>query len=62
MSVVRWGIEVTVVLLGIAMGGDFGVGTVIFSMLVGPSVGFFFGLFKIQTRRPQPAPVRVSGD
>lgn len=62
VSVVRWSIEVTVVIVGIFLGGDFGVGTIIFSMLVGPSVGFFFGLFKIQTRRPAPVPARASGD
>lgn len=62
VSIVRWSIEVAVVTLGILMGGDFGVGTIIFAMLIGPVVGFFFGVFKIQTRRVKPAPVTASGD
>lgn len=62
VSVVRWSIEATVIVIGIALGGDFGIGTIIFSMLIGASVGFFFNLFNIQTRRTVPAPVRASGD
>ncbi len=62
VSVVRWTMEITVIVIGIAMGGDFGVGTIIFSMLIGPAVGIFFGLFNIQTRRTLPTPVRASGD
>lgn len=62
ISIVRWSIEVGVVGFGILMGGDFGVGTIIFAVLIGPVIEFFFNLFKIPTRRPQPAPVTVSGD
>ena len=62
VSIIRWGIEVAVVGLGILMGGDFGVGTLVFAMLIGPMVGFWFGVFKIQTRRPKPAVVTAPGD
>lgn len=62
VSIIRWGMEVAVVGLGILMGGDFGVGTIIFAMLIGPVVGFWFGVFKIQTRRPKPAPATAVGD
>jgi uncharacterized membrane protein YczE len=62
VSVVRWSIEATVILIGIALGGDFGVGTIVFSMLIGASVGFFFSLFNIQTRRPVQTPVSAGGD
>ena len=62
VSIVRWSIEVAVVGIGILMGGDFGIGTLIFAVLIGPVVGFFFGVFRIQTRRPRPAPVTVTGD
>lgn len=62
VSVVRWSIEATVIILGVIMGGDFGAGTIIFSVLIGSSVGYFFGLFNIQTRRVNPTPARAAGD
>jgi uncharacterized membrane protein YczE len=37
---VRLGIEVTVLLLGWLLGGTVGLGTVIFALLIGPSVGW----------------------
>ncbi len=46
----RWMIEVVVVIVGIILGGAFGVGTIIFALLVGPSVGFGFRLFGLSTR------------
>jgi len=48
---IRWGMELTVVLIGILLGGAFGLGTILFAIMVGPSVDFFFTLFKIPTRR-----------
>jgi uncharacterized membrane protein YczE len=39
---VRWGMEVGATALGILLGGAFGVGTIIFAMLVGFAVDFFF--------------------
>lgn len=36
--IVRSGIEVTVLLIGWALGGDFGIGTVVFALLIGPMV------------------------
>ncbi len=47
---IRWALEVAVVLLGIIMGGSFGLGTILFAVLIGPSVEFFFNLFRIPTR------------
>lgn len=40
-GLVRTLIEVTVVLLGILLGGQFGPGTIILSLCIGPVVGFF---------------------
>ena len=40
VSRVRLGIEVTVLLLGWLLGGTVGLGTVIFALLIGPSVGW----------------------
>lgn len=50
IGVIRWGMEIAVVTVGILLGGSFGVGTIIFAILIGPSVDFFFRLFRIQTR------------
>lgn len=62
VSIIRWAIEITVVIVGILLGGDFGVGTIIFAILIGPVVEFWFNVFKIRTRRPQPAQVAVASD
>jgi uncharacterized membrane protein YczE len=40
ISAVRLGIEVTVVVIGWLLGGTVGIGTVLFALLVGPSVGY----------------------
>lgn len=40
----RWAIEVTVVVVGILLGGRFGVGTIISAFLIGPAVGMGFRL------------------
>jgi uncharacterized membrane protein YczE len=50
VGVIRWAMEIAVVTIGIILGGSFGVGTLIFAVLIGPSVDFFFGLFGIRTR------------
>ncbi len=47
---IRWGMEIAVVTIGILLGGSFGIGTLIFAVLIGPSVDFFFHLFGIRTR------------
>lgn len=52
---IRWGMEVTVVILGILLGGSFGLGTILFAFMIGPSVDFFFNLLRVPTRRPRRA-------
>ena len=47
---VRTGIEVTVVAIGWALGGNVGVGTVVFALLVGPLCQFFMRVFDIRPR------------
>ncbi len=46
----RWMIEVVVVIIGIILGGDFGIGTIIFALVVGPAVGIGFRIFGLSTR------------
>ncbi len=45
---VRTGIEVTVVAIGWALGGNVGIGTVAFALLVGPLCQFFMRIFDIR--------------
>ena len=67
---VRTGLEVTVVAAGWALGGNVGIGTVAFALLVGPLCQFFMRLFRIRLDRPSTAgaaahaatgPLRVPG-
>jgi uncharacterized membrane protein YczE len=61
VGMIRWGMELTVVLIGILLGGAFGIGTILFALMVGPSVEFFFNLFRIPTRKARRAPLAVEG-
>lgn len=51
----RASIEVTVVLIGWLLGGPAGIGTVIFALLIGPSVQWGFKLLKVKTHQPDEA-------
>jgi uncharacterized membrane protein YczE len=54
--IVRSGIEVTVLLIGWALGGDFGVGTVAFALVIGPLVNFTIPRFMVPAaKRPETA-------
>jgi uncharacterized membrane protein YczE len=55
--IVRTGIEVTVLLIGWALGGNFGVGTIAFALLIGPMVNFTIPRMTVPaaTRRVQPS-------
>jgi len=60
---VRWMMEVFAVLVGVLLGGAFGVGTIIFAMLVGVAVDFFFNLFNVRvTPAVQPKVVGVPAE
>lgn len=47
----RTGVEVTVLLIGWALGGDVGLGTLAFALLIGPLCGITLPLFDPRTRR-----------
>jgi uncharacterized membrane protein YczE len=51
IRVARGGIEVTVVFLGWLLGGPAGLGTVVYALLVGPSVQTGFKLLKVEPHR-----------
>jgi len=47
----RGTIEVILVLLGWALGGPVGIGTLLFALLIGPSVQFWFKVLKVEPHR-----------
>jgi uncharacterized membrane protein YczE len=49
----RGAIEIIVVLIGWLLGGPLGFGTVVFALLIGPSVQWAFKLFKVQPHTPE---------
>lgn len=66
--VVRTGLEVTVVAVGWVLGGNVGVGTVAFALLVGPRCQFFLRVFAVripETAETEPATrageIRIAG-
>jgi uncharacterized membrane protein YczE len=59
ISAVRWIMEFSATGLGILLGGEFGVGTIIFAALVGLSVDFFFTLLRVRVA-PKPVAVAMS--
>ncbi len=52
IRVARGAIEILVVLIGWLLGGPLGFGTVVFALLIGPSVQWAFRLFKVQPHKP----------
>lgn len=51
----RWGLEIVVLIVGIVLGGTFGIGTIAFAFLIGPIVQFFLPRWSIDTGRPEDA-------
>lgn len=51
----RWAIEIVVLIVGVILGGTFGVGTIAFALLIGPLVQFFLPRWSIDTGRPEDA-------
>jgi uncharacterized membrane protein YczE len=49
----RGAIEVVVVLIGWLLGGPAGIGTVVFALLIGPSVQLAFKLFRVHPHQPE---------
>ncbi len=56
VRVVRTSIEVTVLVVGVVMGGSVGVGTVAYALAIGPLVQFFLPLFSVPAPTAAPAP------
>jgi uncharacterized membrane protein YczE len=58
----RGAIEVIVVSIGWLLGGPLGLGTVIFAMLIGPSVQWAFKLFRVRPHIPARAEADAAAD
>ncbi|GAA2738498.1 membrane protein [Pedococcus aerophilus] len=56
IRLVRTSIELTVLLIGFALGGVVGVGTVLYAVLIGPTVQLFLPLFTVPIEAPTPRP------
>lgn len=50
--IVRTGIEVTVLIIGWILGGNVGIGTLAFALLIGPMVGVTIPLFTVKAPEP----------
>ena len=50
----RTSLEITVVVLGFALGGIVGVGTVLYALLIGPVVQLFLPRLTVRVERPAP--------
>jgi uncharacterized membrane protein YczE len=60
VGIVRAALEICALAVGIVLGGTFGVGTVLFALLVGPIVEASFALLaRTPIAAPSPAPVPV---
>ena len=55
-------IEVIVVLIGWLLGGPLGFGTIIFALLIGPSVQWAFKLFRVRPHRPDLVEAEAAAD
>lgn len=57
--IVRTGIEVSVLATGWLLGGNVGIGTLAFALLIGPLCGYTIPLFAVKRRTDATAPVGV---
>lgn len=60
VRVARTAVEIIVLVIGIALGGHAGVGTVVFAVGIGPLVQFFLPPFSLPPRRPAGRSLAVS--
>ena len=55
-------IEIVVVIVGFFLGGPLGFGTILFALLIGPSVQWAFKLFHVKPHMPEPEVVEAATD
>ncbi len=62
VRVARGVLELVVVTIGWLLGGPLGVGTLVFAILIGPSVQWAFKLLNVKPHKPEPAAVEATAD
>ena len=62
IRVARGAIEIVVVLIGWLLGGPLGIGTVVFALLIGPSVQWAFKLFNVHLHKPEIVEAKAAAD
>lgn len=60
--IVRTGIEVTVLAIGWLLGGQVGIGTLAFALLIGPMVGVTLPFFRVPEAPPRPVTTTSAGE
>lgn len=62
IRVARASIELIVVFIGWLLGGPLGLGTIVFALLIGPSVQWAFRLFNVHPHTREPMEVEVAAE
>ena len=62
VRVARGVLELVVVTIGWLLGGPLGVGTLVFAILIGPSVQWAFKLLNVKPHQPEPKAVEAAAD
>lgn len=62
VRVARGILELVVVTIGWLLGGPLGVGTLVFAILIGPSVQWAFKLLNVKPHQPEPAALEATAD
>jgi len=62
VRVARGALEVVVVTIGLLLGGPAGWGTLVFALLIGPSVQWAFKLFNVHPHKPEVEIVEAAAD
>lgn len=62
VRVARGVLELVVVTVGWLLGGPLGVGTLVFAILIGPSVQWAFKLLNVKPHKPEPVAVEATAD
>jgi uncharacterized membrane protein YczE len=55
IRVVRTGIEISVLIAGVLLGGTVGIGTLVYAVSIGPLAHIFVPAFTVRSPLPQPA-------
>ena len=53
IQVTRWALEIAVLIIGVLLGGTFGIGTIAYAVGIGPLVQYFLPRWTIDTGRPE---------